>query len=389
MIAAAACLIYGIASGIRANYGIMLGAIVKSSGLPYDTVSLVLAVAQLMVGVIQPAAGMLAFKKSNAFVLCGGAVMMVVGLICIPFCHSALSLLLFLGVILACGTGAIAFAIIMGAITPVLGEKTAAMVSGFISASSGLGGTILSPLMQFLIDAVGLRAMLLVLCIPVALLIPLSLWLSYAGKTAKNETEKIPEETSLLELFKHTICDRNYLRIFLAFFTCGFYMAIIETHLFTQYTSYGFSNTLVAFAFSVYGIGAMLGCILTGFLDTVFDNKRVLGSVYASRVLIILSLLLLPKTPAFVYITAFLFGLSGNATVPPTSGLLTKLFGSKKLATLYGMAFLVHQVGMFFSSWLGGVFATATGSYTLIWCISMVFSAGAALLCFSVHNTSR
>lgn len=268
MVAAAACLIYGIASGIRANYGIMLNAIMESSDLPYDTVSFVLAVAQLMVGVMQPAAGILAFRKSNAFVLCGGAVMMVVGLICIPFCHSALSLLLFLGVILACGTGAIAFAIIMGAVTPVLGEKAAAVVSGFISASSGLGGTILSPLMQFLIDAVGLRA--------------------------------------------------------------------------------------------------MLGCILTGFLDTVFDNKRVLGSVYASRVLIILSLLLLSKTPAFVYITAFLFGLSGNATVPPTSGLLTKLFGSKKLATLYGMAFLVHQVGMFFSSWLGGVFAAATGSFTSI-----------------------
>ena len=315
--------------------------------------------------------------------------MMVVGLICIPFCRSALSLLLFLGIVLACGTGAIAFAIIMGAITPVLGEKTAAVVSGFISASSGLGGTILSPLMQFLIDAVGFRAMLLVLCIPVALLIPISLWLSYAGKTSKTETEKIPEEASLSELLKLTIYDRNCLRIFLAFFTCGFYMAIIEIHLFTQYTSYGFSNTLVAFAFSIYGIGAMLGCILTGFLDTVFDNKLVLGSVYASRVLIILSLLLLPKTPVFVYITAFLFGLSGNATVPPTSGLLTKLFGPKKLAALFGMAFLIHQVGMFFSSWLGGVFAKATGSYTLIWCISLVFSAGAALLCFSVHNTNR
>ena len=204
------------------------------------------------------------------------------------------------------------------------------------------------------------------------------------GKTAI-----IPEkadEPSLSELFRNTIRDRNYLHLFLAFFTCGFHMSLIETHLFTQYVSYGFTEKLVAFAFSVYGVGAMLGCILTGFLDTRFDNRWVLGGTYASRIFIASALLLLPKSVALVYVTAFFFGVSGNATVPPTSGLITKLYGSRQLAALFGIAYLAHQVGSFFSSWLGGICVTATGSYALIWCVSMALSGGAAALSFTIRE---
>ena len=385
LIASAACLLYGVSSGIRSNYGIMLGAITASSGVDYASVSFVLAVAQHVVGLVQPLAGILALKKSNAFVLCAGAVLITAGLAGIPFCHSLPALLLFLGIFLAGGTGAIAFGIIMGAITPVLGERTAAMISGFVSASCGLGGTVLAPLMQVLMNAFGFRTMMLALCVPAVLLIPISLWLSRAGTAASKATK----ELSLSAMLKSAVIDRNFLRIALAFFTCGFYMAIIETHLFSQYTSYGFSKTLVAFAFSVYGAGAMLGCVLTGFLDTVLDPKWVLGCTYGLRVPIILALLLLPKSPAFVYGTALLFGLSGNATVPPTSGLLTKLFGAKKLAALFGIAFLAHQVGSFFSSWLGGVCAAATGSYAAVWYVSMAFSAAAAILCFGVRASGH
>lgn len=383
LIALAACLLYGVSSGIRSNYGIMLDAIVASSGVAYESVSFVLAVAQLVVGLVQPLAGIVALKKSNAFVLCAGAALMAAGLAGIPFCHSFPALLLFLGLFLASGTGAIAFGIIMGAVTPVLGERRAAVVSGFVSASCGLGGTVLAPLMQLLMDTFGFRAMMLSLCVPAALLIPVSLWLSRTSAGEKTS----PEETPAAMALKGAVTDRNFMRIALAFFTCGFYMAIIETHLFSQYTSYGFSKTLVAFAFSVYGAGAMLGCVLTGFLDTLLDPKWVLGCTYGLRVPIILALLLLPKSPAFVYGTAFLFGLSGNATVPPTSGLLTRLFGAKRLAALFGIAFLAHQVGSFLSSWLGGVCAAATGGYAAVWYVSMAFSAVAAILCFDVRTS--
>lgn len=189
-------------------------------------------------------------------------------------------------------------------------------------------------------------------------------------------------------MLKRAVIDRNFLRIALAFFTCGFYMAIIETRLFSKYTFYGFSKTLVAVVFSVYGTRAILGCVLTGFLDTVLDPQWVLGCTYGLRAPIILALRL-PESPAFVYGTALFFGLSGNAAVPPTSGLLTKLFGAKKLAASSGIAFLAHQVGSFFSSWLGGVCAAAADSYAAVRYVSMAFSAAAAILCFGVRASEH
>lgn len=393
LIAASACFIFGTGAGIRANYGVMLGAIVNLSRLPYETVSFVIAVAQLMVGIVQPAVGALALKKSNAFVLSLGAKLILVGLIGVPFCRSAWSLLIFLGIVLACGFGALAFATVMGAITLILGTKKAAVISGFVSASFGLGGMVLSPLIQYLIESFGLQTALLTLCVPIGIIILLTFWISKEESARELELQlsdpNASNDTSFAKLLSDTIRDGNYIRIILAYFTCGFYMALIETHLFSQYISYGFAERLVAFAFSVHGIGAMSGCILSGFICRFSDNKRVLGGVYAARVLIILSLILLPKAPIYVYLTAFLFGLFGPATIPPASGLITKLFGPKKLAALFGIAYLVHQVGMFTSSWLGGISAKFTGGYTLVWCLSLTLSAGAALLCFGIRNSNR
>lgn len=387
LIALSACVIYGVSSGLRANYGVMLDAISTKSGVDYASISFVMAVSQLMVGIVQPLFGVVALKKGNSFVLCLGAVMIAVGLLAIPYCHSTLSLLLFLGIILSGGTGAMAFGVVMGAVTPALGEKKAAMLSGFVSASSGLGGTVLAPVMQGLIERAGLRMMLIVLCIPVILLIPISLWLSKAEKGAKEvETVSEQQSPSLRSLAKDAAADKSYLCVAGAFFTCGFHMVIIETHLFSQYVSYGFTEQSAALAFSVYGVAAMLGCIINGVLDSRFPNKWILGSTYAVRIPIVLGLLLLQKTPLLLYGSAALLGLTGNATVPPTSGLIGKLWGTERLAALFGIAFLFHQIGGFFSGWLGGLCVSATGGYTLIWCVSMALSALAALASFQIKE---
>ena len=119
LIALAACLLYGVSSGIRANYGILINSISQNSGVPYSSVSFILALAQLVYGVTQPLFGILAMKRSNGFVLLTGAALMAAGLAGIPFCHSMWPLLLLLGIVFPAGTGALSFGIIMGAIAPL------------------------------------------------------------------------------------------------------------------------------------------------------------------------------------------------------------------------------------------------------------------------------
>lgn len=387
LISVTACMIYGFSGGFRANFGVMLDAISTMSNVSYASISFVMAVAQLIVGIVQPLFGVVALRKGNSFVLGIGAVMLIIGLLAIPYCHSTLSLLLFFGIILSSGTGAMAFGIVMGAVTPALGEKRAAILSGFVSASVGLGGTLLAPIMQGLIEHAGLQFMLTFLCIPAILLIPVSLGLLRIEKRAKKiEIVAEQQSSSLRILVKNMLANKSYLYVTGAFFTCGFHMTIIETHLYSQYVSYGFSEQCTALAFSVYGIAAVLGCIINGILSSRFPNKLVLGGTYAARVPIVLCLLILPKTPLLLYGSVALIGLTGNATVPPTSGLISKLWGAEQLATLFGIAFLFHQVGGFFSGWLGGLCVSATGGYTLIWCISMVLSVLAAFASFQIKE---
>lgn len=152
----AACLFYALSGGIRANYGLLRSAISDSSGADYTAVSFILAVAQLSYGVMQPVFGIAALKKSNGFVLASGATLTAIGLIGIPVCHSTGALMIFLGLMMPIGLAAFSFGIIMGAVTPILGERRAATASGFVSASSGLGGIVLAPVLRSLLDSNGL-----------------------------------------------------------------------------------------------------------------------------------------------------------------------------------------------------------------------------------------
>lgn len=384
LISLAGCLIYAVNGGIRSNYGMIRSAIKENTAISYTNASFVLAVAQLTFGVMQPVFGVVAMRRSNSFVLCCGAAMVIAGLVAIPFCTSTWSLLIFLGFLLAGGLGAFSFGIIMGAITPVLDQKRTATVSGLVSASTGAGSMIFSPAIQGLLSSRGLRVALLALCVPVVLLIPVALWLSkFSDRSAPRAAEKTE---TLGSLFREAVKNRSYLCLLGAFSTCGFFMAIIETHLYNHITTLGFSAETAAFAFSIYGMTTILGSIFSGSVMMRLGMKWTLGGLFAARTVIVAAFLLLPKSLFTVYAFAAALGFTGSSTVPPTSGLVGRIFGAKKLATLFGIAFFFHQIGSFFSAWLGGVLLAATGGYSAIWIASGVLAAVAALLSFFVKE---
>lgn len=380
LVVLAVCLVYALGGGIRSNYGLMRGTIAASSGVDYAGISFVLAAAQLAFGIMQPVFGAVALKTSNVFVLLCGAAMAVVGLALTPLCHGSWTLLLCFGILMPAGLGAFSFGLIMGAVTPLLGEKKASAVSSIINASSGLGSILLALLLRGVLDSFGLWGAIIALCLPMLCLMPVLLLLRKADAKQAESTPPL-----LRPLLKTTFHDRSYRLLSLAFFTCGFHMAIIETHLYTQFTSYGFTEQSVTYAFSIYGIATMAGSVVSGYLGSRFPMKKVLGGFYASRTLWIIGFLLLPKSPVTMYLFAILLGFTGAATVPPTSGLIGRRFGPAALGTLFGVAFLCHQVGSFVSAWIGGLTVTATGGYTLIWCIDTALCILAAACAFRVR----
>ena len=380
-----AFLIFALNGGVRVNYGLIAAAIEKYTVLQLAEISFAVALAQLMYGFAQPFFGALALKRTNSEVLFLGALMLVAGFVLTPFCTSAWQLDIVFGLLVGCGTGAMAFGLIMSAVTPILGEKTAAGVSGLINGAGGIGGALLSPAAQFLVDRGGLRLLMFCLAALTAVILVSCVWLrgqEKAAVTEKSETEKL----NVKDVLRDALKDRDFLHIALAFFTCGFFMAIIETQLYSQMLSLGFSGQTAAFAFTVYGIFGMIGPILAGLLCMRFRCKWIVGTLYALRPVTVVIFLLMPKTLFSIYFFVIMLGLIGNATVPPTTNLLSKLFGSNKLGLLSGTAFVFHQIGSFISTYLGGQIVTATGSYTGIWLAGGTLAAIAGILCYTVRE---
>lgn len=387
IITAVGCLICALNSGVRVNYGLFTSAIVAATGISAASVSFSVAIAQLLYGLSQPLFGVVAYQRSNSFALISGAAMLACGFLLLPLCHAAWMLHIVLGLMIGGGTGAMSFGITMSAITPVIGERRAALVSGLINGAGGIGSAVLSPVSQVLVNAGGLRLLMLGLSALSALVLVTSLWLYGKEKGSVTAAVEGPEQLQLGKVIAGALKSRNFLHIAMAFFTCGFFMAIIETQFYTQILALGFSGSTAALAFTVYGIMGMLGPVAAGFLCVKVRCKWVLGTFYALRPAAILAFLLLPKTIFTVYAFIIALGLIGNSTVPPTTNLLSKLYGFKQLGMLSGIAFVFHQVGSFISTWLGGVLVSSTGDYTLIWLAGAVLAGAGSVFSYTIKES--
>ncbi|MDY4109518.1 MAG: MFS transporter [Eubacterium sp.] len=375
--------------GIHDNYGIMMKGLITYTGIDYASISFCIGVGALVYGIAQPFLGMLALRKSNVFVMLLGIFCRVLGLAVTPMCTNTITLLIFFGLVLPFGTTGLCFGIIMGAITPIIGEKRAAAVSGIVQASAGIGDALMSPALDMAISKVNVSFAMRIFTIPFLAMIPIALWIKSVNKRYVQQESEIQEDTekvSLISLLKFALRDRDYKLLVISFATCGFNMSIIESHLYSQYISYGISSEIASLTLTVYGIATMIGATGTGFLGTKFKMKNILGGVYAIRMIISLAFLFVTKSTAFAFIATALLGLSGDATVAPTSGIISKKFGSKNMAVLYGFTLIGHQVGAFLSAYLGGLFVEKGLGYAPLWAINFCLAGIASAASFMIKK---
>lgn len=386
LLIAAGCILYMVSGGIRSNFGIIVQALADRTGVSYADVSFAVAVGQLMYGATQPVFGIVALKKSNGFVLALGTLLMAAGLLLTTLAHSTVLLVFTVGLLFFTGTGAVCFGIIMGTISPVLGERRASAASGILNASSGIGASLLSPLMQALQASLGVEKLLMILSVPVFVLLPICLWMAKVSSSASPHRED-PGTTDILGTLKQALADPDYRKLLIGFSTCGFHMCIIQTHIYSQIVSYGIAESTASLAYTVFGLTGMAGSVLCGFLCQRLPIKNVLGSLYGIRAIVVaVFMLLLPKTVFTIFLFITVLGITGDATVTPTSEIVSKRFGPESLGFLFGITFVGHQIGGFISSWLGGIFITQSGNYQTIWMLDIVLCAIAAAASYSIRK---
>ncbi|MBD8631016.1 MFS transporter [Oxalobacteraceae sp. CFBP 8755] len=375
-----------ITTGTRLTSGLFLSPLNTATGLGVATISFVMAVAQLMWGVAQPVFGAVADKYGPGRVIALGGVMLAVGTAATPFVGSEWALLLTMGFLSAAGAGAGSFSILIGATAQRLPPERRAFASGFINAGGSFGQFALAPLMGAIIAGAGWIVAMLTLAATALLTIPLA-WplrrkraaVAPALPTAAPAAPAAPS-IALGQQLRQALRDRSYLCLHAGFFTCGFHIAFLVTHLPGEVAMCGLPTTVSATALALIGLFNIAGSLSAGMLASRYRMKSLLFWIYASRVVIVALYLLAPKTAWTFYIFAGALGFTWLATVPPTAGLVGKLFGVRYLATLFGMTLLSHQIGGFFGAWLGGLAVVHTGDYSWMWYADMALAAAAALI---------
>lgn len=370
-------LILAVTMGLRNALGLFVSPLNTSTGLGIVSISFALAVGQFVWGAAQPIFGALADRAGSVRIIVLGAVLLALGLAVTPFVHSSLGLILFLGVVSAAGAGGGSFSILIGAAAQRLPAERRSFAAGFINAGGSFGQFVFAPLAQVLIAAFGWVAALLTLAASALLTIPLALPLRdkhSGGPTVHIGGISLSEQT--LVAFK----DRSYWCLHAGFFTCGFHIAFLVTHLPGEVALCGLPASVSAASLALIGLANIGGSLGVGWLAQKYRMKMLLVWVYGTRAVAIALYLMAPRTSLTFYVFAVVLGLSWLATVPPTAGLVGKLFGTRYLATLFGLTLLSHQIGGFFGAWLGGLAVARSGNYDWMWYADIALATAAALV---------
>ncbi len=376
MLSSAAILM--ITMGARQSMGLFLSPINASTGLGIVSISFALAVGQFFWGLAQPIFGAIADKKGSYHVLVAGSVLLALGLALTPFATSEWSLIMTMGVLSAAGAGAGSFSILIGATAQQLPEQQRAFAGGFINAGGSFGQFVFAPLLQAIIGGFGWVAAILTMAATTLLSIPLASVLG--GKVPAHQGVIVSNSLGLYQQVKQAMVNPSYLCLHAGFFTCGFHVAFLVTHLPGEVALCGHSAIVSATSLAIIGLFNIGGSLLAGALGTRYRMKYILAVMYGSRAVMIGMYLLAPKTPLTFYIFAAALGFTWLATVPPTAGIVGKLFGTRYLATLFGLTLLTHQIGGFLGAWLGGLAMAHDGNYMWMWYADIVLAIAAAVV---------
>ncbi|GAB3442254.1 MFS transporter [Massilia solisilvae] len=366
-----------ITMAARLTTGLFLSPINTATGLGIGAISFAMAIGQFMWGASQPVFGAVADKYGSARVIVVGAVLLAAGLAATPFVSSQWGLMVTLGILSASGAGAGSFSILIGATAQRLPAARRPFASGFINAGGSFGQFVFSPLLQAIINAAGWVQAMLFMAVSTLLTIPLA-W-PMRGKPPAHATTGSGGIT-LTEQLRQALRDPSYLCLHAGFFTCGFHIAFLVTHLPGEVSLCGLPAGVAGTTLGLIGLFNIAGSLGAGALAARYRMKWLLVAMYGSRAAIIALYLLAPKTALTFYLFAAALGTTWLATVPPTAGLVAKLFGMRYLSTLFGLTLLSHQIGGFFGAWLGGLSIVHFGDYRWMWYADIVLALGAALV---------
>lgn len=373
------CLVAMVNFGVRSSFGLFTAPVSAAHEWPREIFSFAMAVQNLLWGMAMPFAGALADRYGAARVLMVGAVAYAAGTVIMAVAQGAVFFTIGGGVLVGIGVAMSSFGIVMAALGRIVPPEKRSWAFGIATASGSLGQFIFAPLGGALIAAYGWQAALLILAGCSLLIIPLAIPLLVQNRNGSKPAageEDITLRQAIAQAFGHN----SYLLLTAGFFVCGFQIAFITVHLPPYLGEHGISTEFAGLAMAAIGLFNVVGSYSAGIIGGKFQKRFPLSIIYLLRSLLVTGFILLPITPVTTLIFTSCIGLLWLSTVPLTMGLVSVMFGTRYMATLYGFVFLSHQIGSFLGVWLGGKLYDVYGSYDPVWWMGVALGVFAALV---------
>jgi MFS family permease len=373
------CLISALGFGPRAALGLFLTPVTHSYGWGRDVFGLAMAIQVLVWGTVTPFAGAIADRFGSLVVLAAGAVLYCAGLVLMAYSTTPGMLDLTAGVLCGLGIGATSFTLVIASFSKLMPPEWRSLSFGLGTAAGSFGQFLFLPLASAFISRFDWQNALIILGVIALFIMPFAL----AVRTPPMDVSAGPggvQKQSLVQALAEAFGHRSYVLLVIGFFTCGFQLLFITVHLPAYLVDRGLSVDAGAWTIGTIGLFNIIGSISAGWLMERMPKRYLLSILYTLRSLAVLLFILLPVTTVSAIAFGAFMGLLWLSTVPPTSALVAIMFGTRWMATLFGFAFFSHQVGGFLGVWLGGYLFERTGSYDVIWWLSIALGIASAAI---------
>ena len=378
-------IIVTLSMGIRHGFGLWLQPITQEQGWTRQTFAFAIAVQNLSWGVFGIFAGMLADRFGAFRVIIVGAVLYALGLVGMALSPTGLLFTLTAGVLIGAAQAGTTYAVIYGVIGRNIPAEKRSWAMGVAAAAGSFGQFLMVPVEGFLISSLGWQQALLVLSGAVLLIAPLAFGLR---EKSFGSGPAVRREQTIVQALNEALKYPSFQLLMAGYFVCGFQVVFIGVHMPSYLRDKGLSPQVASYALALIGLFNVFGTYAAGALGQRLAKRKILAFIYLARSVVIAVFLLAPLSPASVYIFSSLMGLLWLSTVPVTNAAVAQIFGVAHLSMLSGFVFFSHQIGSFLGVWLGGLLYDRTGSYNIVWYITIGLGLVAALVNLPVRESA-
>jgi MFS family permease len=374
-----------LSMGVRHGFGLWLQPITQAQNWTRENFALAMAIQNLAWGFFSIFSGMMADRFGAFRVILVGALLYALGLVGMAYSTSILAFSLTTGVLIGIAQAGTTYPVIYGVIGRNVSAEKRSWAMGVAAAAGSFGQFLMVPVEGFLISNFGWQEALVWLTLAMLIAVPMAIGLREPNFGNSHATAR---EQSIFQALREAFAYRSFQLLMAGFFVCGFQVVFIAVHMPSYLKDNGLSPEVASIALALIGLFNVFGTYIAGSLGQRLAKRKILAVIYFSRSVAIALFLLAPLTPWTVYIFTAVMGLLWLSTVPPTNAVIAQIFGISHFSMLSGFVFFSHQIGSFLGVWLGGYLYDKTGSYDIVWYISIALGVLATLVNLPVKETA-